>query len=145
MITDKTKTPTEIWIQEDYGKKEYGVCQNDCVRGMVKYIREDMVPTHEEMLELAKRETFRLDDRLVPFDRETLRAEAWLSGYYFVKRHQMPLVVDHPIMVPDEDRLNKALDWLLDNAANYITFDKEQNRPLTDVRLAKDFRKIMEE
>lgn len=102
MITDKTKTPIEIWIQEDNEKKEYSVCQDDCVQGMVKYIRDDMVPTREEMLELAKRETFHLDDRLVPFDRETLRAEAWLAGYYFVKRHQMPLVVEHPIMMSDE-------------------------------------------
>ena len=40
------------------------------------------------MIELAKRETFHLDDRLVPFDRETLRAEAWLQGYEFAMRHQ---------------------------------------------------------
>jgi len=30
-----------------------------------------MEVTREEMLELAKRETFHLDDRLCPFDRET--------------------------------------------------------------------------
>ena len=109
MITDKTKTPIEIWIQEDNEKKEYSVCQDDCVQGMVKYIRDDMVPTREEMLELAKRETFHLDDRLVPFDRETLRAEAWLAGYYFVKRHQMPLVVEHPIMMSDEAPLRMEI------------------------------------
>jgi len=47
-----------------------------------------MEVSREEMIDLAKRETFHLDDRLVPFDRETLRAEAWLQGYEFAKRHQ---------------------------------------------------------
>jgi hypothetical protein len=47
-----------------------------------------MEVSREEMIDFAKRETFHLDDRLVPFDRETLRAEAWLQGYEFAKRHQ---------------------------------------------------------
>ena len=42
------------------------------------------------MLEFAKMATFHLDDRLVPFDRETLRAEAWLAGHEMSKR--FPLV-----------------------------------------------------
>lgn len=46
-----------------------------------------MEVTREEMLELARRETYHLDDRLVPFSRETLRAEAWLLGYEFAKDH----------------------------------------------------------
>ena len=41
-----------------------------------------------EMLELAKVATFHLDDRLVPYSREDLRAEAWLQGFCFAKRHQ---------------------------------------------------------
>lgn len=44
--------------------------------------------TREEMLELAKLDTFHLDDRLCPFSREDLRAEAWLQGYLFARRHQ---------------------------------------------------------
>ncbi len=47
-----------------------------------------MEVTREEMLEFAKQATFQLDDRLCPYDRETLRAEAWLMGYEFAKRHQ---------------------------------------------------------
>lgn len=46
--------------------------------------------SREEMLEFAKMATFHLDDRLVPFDRETLRAEAWLHGHEMSKR--FPLV-----------------------------------------------------
>lgn len=42
------------------------------------------------MLEFAKMATFHLDDRLVPSDRETLRAEAWLLGHEMSKR--FPLV-----------------------------------------------------
>jgi hypothetical protein len=64
-----------------------------------------MEVTREEMLELAKRETFHLDDRLCPFDRETLRAEAWLQGYEFAKRNEKkeeaePAPIDGRI--PDE-------------------------------------------
>lgn len=49
-----------------------------------------MEVSREEMLEFGKIATFHLDDRLVPFDRETLRAEAWLLGYEMSKR--FPLV-----------------------------------------------------
>jgi len=47
-----------------------------------------MEVTREEMLEFAKQATFHLDDRLVPYDRETLRSEAWLMGYEFARRHE---------------------------------------------------------
>ena len=40
------------------------------------------------MLELAKYETYHLDDRLCPMSREDLRAEAWLQGYEFARRHE---------------------------------------------------------
>lgn len=46
--------------------------------------------SREEMLEFGKMATFHLDDRLVPLDRETLRAEAWLLGHEMSKR--FPLV-----------------------------------------------------
>lgn len=49
-----------------------------------------MEVSREEMLEFAKMATFRLDDRQVPFERETLRAEAWLLGHEMSKR--FPLV-----------------------------------------------------
>jgi len=49
-----------------------------------------MEVSREEMLEFGKMATFHLDDRLVPFDRETLRAEAWLLGHEMSKR--FPLV-----------------------------------------------------
>lgn len=49
-----------------------------------------MEVSREEMLEFAKMATFHLDDRLVPLDRETLRAEAWLLGHEMSKR--FPLV-----------------------------------------------------
>ena len=44
--------------------------------------------TREELLEFGKMATFHLDDRLVPYDRETLRAESWVSGYEFAYRHK---------------------------------------------------------
>ena len=44
--------------------------------------------TREEMLEFAQLMTFHLDDRLVPFSRETLRSEAWLLGFTFAKAHK---------------------------------------------------------
>ena len=44
--------------------------------------------TKEELLEFAKMATFRLDDRLQPFSREQLRAEAWVEGYLFARSHQ---------------------------------------------------------
>ena len=44
--------------------------------------------TRDEMLEFAEKMTFHLDDRLVPFSRETLRSEAWLSGFVFAKAHK---------------------------------------------------------
>ena len=46
-----------------------------------------MEVSREEILEFAKMATFYLDDRLVPFDRETLRAESWLAGYEFAKQY----------------------------------------------------------
>ena len=49
-----------------------------------------MEVSREEMLEFGKMATYHLDDRLVPFDRETLRAEAWLLGYEFARRYEHP-------------------------------------------------------
>lgn len=44
--------------------------------------------TKEELMEIAKKVTSHLDDRLCPYSREELRAEAWLEGISLVKRHQ---------------------------------------------------------
>lgn len=44
--------------------------------------------TREEMLELAKHETFHLDDMLCPLSREQLRAESWLRGYEFALKYK---------------------------------------------------------
>ncbi len=49
---------------------------------------ENITLTREELLELARVATFHLDDRLVPYSRDDLRAEAWLQGFLFAKRHQ---------------------------------------------------------
>ena len=87
MITDKSKTPIEIFIQENMVEQMYGVNQDNNIRGMVRYIREDVVPNDEEMLEFAKEMTFHLDDRLCPYTREELRARAFLMGMDFAKRH----------------------------------------------------------
>ena len=54
MITDKNKTPYAIYIQEDMQDKQYGINQDEHIRGMVKYIRSDYFPTNSEMLEIAK-------------------------------------------------------------------------------------------
>ena len=66
---------------------------------------ETMEISREEMLEFAKLATFHLDDRLVPYDRETLRAEAWLMGYQFARRNGRRQTVepeqDEPIAASD--------------------------------------------
>ena len=49
---------------------------------------EKLELTKSELIELARIATFHLDDRLVPYSRENLRAMAWIEGFYFVKRHQ---------------------------------------------------------
>lgn len=49
---------------------------------------DTFIVTKEEMMEFAKMATFHLDDRLCPYSREQLRAEAWLTGYNFAKRHE---------------------------------------------------------
>src|SRR5574344_343213 len=41
MMTDKTKTPQKIFLQENYGKQEYGIGQDGNIRGMVRYFRCD--------------------------------------------------------------------------------------------------------
>lgn len=56
------------------------------------------------MLEFAKMATFHLDDRLVPFDRETLRAEAWLAGYEMSKRF--------PLMNADQKEMEMRIEAL---------------------------------
>lgn len=88
MITDKNKTPYAIYIQEDMQDKQYGINQDEHIRGMVKYIRSDYFPTNSEMLEIANKMTFYLDDRHCPYSREELRARAWLEGYTFAKKNQ---------------------------------------------------------
>lgn len=87
MITDKKKTPVEIFIQEDMNNQQYGVNQDEHIRGMVRYVREDFIPNEEEMLEFADKMSFRIDDRLCPYDRTELRSRAWLDGYMFAKRN----------------------------------------------------------
>ena len=54
--------------------------------------------TKEELLEFAKMATFRLDDRLQPFSREQLRAEAWVEGYLFAKSHQPVAEQEEPVV-----------------------------------------------
>lgn len=61
-----------------------------------------MEVSREEMLEFAKQATFSLDDRLVPYDRETLRAEAWLTGYEFAKRFGMKKQEEEEASAPVE-------------------------------------------
>ena len=70
------------------------------------------------MLELAKYETYHLDDRLCPMSREDLRAEAWLQGYGFAKRHQQkadeevnnaPIAADSLWSQEDKDMVS----WLI--------------------------------
>ena len=40
-MTDKTKTPQKIFLQENYGKQEYDIGQDGHIRGMVRYFRCD--------------------------------------------------------------------------------------------------------
>ena len=63
-----------------------------------------MEVSREEMLEFGKMATFHLDDRLVPFDRETLRAEAWLLGREMSKRF--------PLMNADQKEMEMRIEAL---------------------------------
>ena len=77
-------------IVEDNGI-ELQEASADAVPGMAPEPEEEgerYSLTREEMLEFAEKMTFHLDDRLVPFSRETLRSEAWLLGYSFAKAHK---------------------------------------------------------
>ena len=87
MITNKDKTPIRIYIQEDDNSMQYGINQDDVIKGIVSYVREDYVPNHSEMMEFAKAMAYHLDDRLCPYSREELAARAWLEGYEFAKRN----------------------------------------------------------
>lgn len=58
--------------------------------------------TREEMLEIAEIVTFGLDDRLVPFSRKELRANAWLEGYNFAKRHEKTSDEENPKAVEED-------------------------------------------
>lgn len=105
MITDKSKTPTEIYIQENMVDKMYGINQDNDIRGMVRYIREDIVPNEEEMMDFAKLATFDLDDRLCPYSREELMARAFLRGMEFAKRHAK--IYDPDRSLPEKENYDR--------------------------------------
>lgn len=73
--------------------------------------------TREEMLEIAEIVTFDLDDRLVPLSRKELRANAWLTGYNFAKRHEKvsdeenieTVEEDNPPVAPPEAIIKNAI------------------------------------
>ena len=50
---------------------------------------EKLELTKSELIELARIATFHLDDRLVPYSREDLRAMAWIEGLYFEYRRNV--------------------------------------------------------
>ena len=57
---------------------------------LVSMLEDNMdyrIPTEAEMIEIAKKMTFHLEDRLCPLKTEELRVQAWLEGYYFAKRY----------------------------------------------------------
>lgn len=56
------------------------------------------------MLEFGKMATFRLDDRLQPYDRETLRAEAWLLGHDMAHRF--------PLLSTDQQEMQQQIEAL---------------------------------
>lgn len=70
--------------------------------------------------------TFHLDDRLCPFNREDLRAEAWLMGYQFAKRHQQqPEEVSEP--EPEFKPKFSIGDWITDSVMMYKILDIDMN------------------
>ena len=75
--------------------------------------------TKEELLEFAKMATFHLDDRLQPFSREQLRAEAWVEGYLFARSHQ-PVAEQEPAPIDGLSGAGMILD--------------ERNRQIVPVR-----------
>lgn len=81
-------TPTEIFVHENDKTSTYSISQGEKSEESVRYVREDLTPTEQEMFEFAKKMSFYLDDRLCPYDRVELRARAWLDGYYFAKTHK---------------------------------------------------------
>ena len=87
MITNKNNTPSTIYLKEDEQGNFYEKDLDDSLPGVVKYVREDYIPNDSEMIEFAKSQSFYLDDRLTPYDRDNLRAMAWLDGYRFAKRN----------------------------------------------------------
>ena len=88
MITDYTKTPTQVFVQEDDDSMMYGINKDSNIRGMVKFVREDLIPNEKEMMAFADKMTFTLDDRLCPYSREELRSRSFLLGMEFAKRNR---------------------------------------------------------
>lgn len=77
---------------------------------------EEITLTREELLEFAKMATFHLDDRLCPFSREDLRAEAWIVGYQFAKRHQKQHEEDENNLAPMPADFEEQLEQAYKNA-----------------------------
>ncbi len=94
---------------------------------------EQITLTREELLELARVVTFRLDDRLVPYSREDLRAMAWIEGFMFAKRHQQkaedekePAPAPAPFYIQDvlRDVVSEMLGYWLLCTKDYSPFHK---------------------
>ena len=79
---------------------------------------EQITLTREELLDLARAVTFHLDDRLVPYSREDLRATAWIEGFTFSKRHQKQDEEKEPAPAPApcciQDILRNVVREMLD-------------------------------
>ena len=79
------------------------------------------------MLELAKLDTFHLDDRLCPYSREDLRAESWLQGFMFAKRHQNA-AEENDAPVPSDIQWTKEDREMVGFLINHFEKDLEELR-----------------
>ena len=151
MITNKNNTPSTIYLKEDGKNNFYEKDLDNSLPGVVKYVREDYIPNDSEMIEFAKSRSFYLDDRLIPYDRDNLRAMAWLDGYRFAKRNMEPKIPDQNIIINETEKdfsLNEFIArfshnnrvWI-ENKNNYVMGfrycqdDNEMCRPIMDWQL----------
>lgn len=121
MITDKKKTPKEIFIQEDYGKNEYGINQDENIIGMVKYIRYDLVPKVEEKYKMPNipiHEDTSVTSRMQYIDDELKPIAEFILEYAGWNLHKEEW--NHPVL---EVPVFRVLDALITKGKPYTSKD----------------------
>lgn len=121
MITDKTKTPKEIFIMEDWEMNVYGVNKDENIKGMVKYIRYDQVPKTEGKYKypaIAKECDPSVTSRIAMIDDDLKPIAEFILGYAGWNLHKEEW--NHPVL---EVPVFRVLDALISRGEQYKAKD----------------------